>query len=646
MEFGLKSDLERPLLATKATQKAATERIARLWRFLAITTFAWVFFFAFYCIRGYPTAALVCFAETLCGFILIRQFRLLRRSLLMHTALISSTAGLFAISICQDAHLNETIYFVLCTIIVSAHLIGGRAALTWCIVTMSVMTLHFIIVGRDAAVIFDQTVTGVGLTATIFFICQQVELLFEKRTRHLIELSQQLKVQSNDMKKLATTDHLTGLDNRYSLLHSLKKEVRRAVRDDTLLAVMVLDMDGFKGINDAMGHAMGDEVLKKVAARLWDYLPSKATAARLGGDEFCVLIPDVGSASESEEHAKNIVEALRKSYRINNYEPVLEASIGICLCPEMSEAPNELVAYADTAMYHAKPSSQRFRLYEKQMTDRIVHRITMQEKLKRAIERDEFRVVFQPQFDISTQSVPSVEALLRWELNGQSISPVEFIPLLESSGEIVDVSRWVVRQCCRQIQAWRDSGFHIRVSINLSAVEFAAPGFIASVKACQEEFQIDPSLLEFEITESLLIENVEETIQRLNELKQMGASISVDDFGTGYSSLSYLRQFPIDRLKIDRSFVKDFPDLDDGLLASSIILLGQALDMKVIAEGVETQQQLEFLANKGCDEYQGYLLSPPVSAKECEKFFGAPIFGAQTNSKTNSKTNSNLNSKS
>ena len=609
----------------ETAETAATQRAARLWRFLAVTIVVWTYYSAYYFLRGYGEAALICFAEVvICTTFLARFWGLRKRyTLLMHGSLTLSAVGLFALSICRGSHLADTIYFIPCCIIIAAQLIGVWSALIWCLASIGITFLHFTWLDRTNEMSVDQLVNAVGFSATVFFLCQQAEHYYEKRTRSLLALGEKLRDQTTRMRKLANTDALTGLDNRLRLVKLLEQRTSEALKNETLLAALVLDLDGFKEINDAKGHAVGDTVLQIIATRLIRCLDNKGTVARLGGDEFFILLPEIASQVEAEEVANRIVQSIRVPIRIANEELLVDGSIGICIFPDMTEDASQLIVFADTAMFHAKSTLDRRMMYAKSMTDEVVYRRRMQEKLAHAIERDEFRLVFQPQVNIATKNVESVEALLRWNPDGKDISPLEFIPMLERNGEIIKVSRWIVEQCCRQICIWNQNGYRIRISINISALEFNDPGFVDTITQSINRFGVDPSQLEFEITESVLIQNVDETIDRLTRLKQLGASISIDDFGTGYSSLSYLKQFPIDRLKIDRAFVKDFPNADDGLLASSIIVLGQALEMRVIAEGVETQEQLNFLSQHGCDEYQGFLLSPPVSASECARFFDA-----------------------
>jgi diguanylate cyclase (GGDEF)-like protein len=608
----------------ETAESAATERAARLWRFLAVTIVVWSYYSFYYCFRGYSEAALICFAESVICCTFLARFRKLKQHyyLLTHGSLILSATGLFTLSICRGLHLADTIYFIPCCIIIAAQLLGVWSALIWCLASIGITFVHFAWLGGVGGMSADQLVNAIGFSATVFFLCQQAEHFHEKRTRSLLDLGNRLQQQSRCMEELANTDPLTGLHNRLRLVQLLKKYSRETRRWGRRLGVMVIDLVGFKEINDALGHAAGDEVLQQVAARLLHCGDRRISVSRLGGDEFCILVPGVESPDAALQLADEILETLRRPLTVEEAEYVIDASIGICIFPDQADDPDLLISFADTAMYHARSNGLARMVYEPTMTDEILYRRAMQDKLARAIEGNEFRLVFQPQFDLASSQVHGVEALLRWRHEGRDIPPMEFIPLLESSGQIANVSRWIVEQCCRQICEWNQAGHNVRISINLSAVEFHDTGFVDSVTKSVRDFQVDAAQLEFEITESLLIEDVAATIERLSCLKQLGASISLDDFGTGYSSLSYLKQFPIDRLKIDRAFVKDYPEGDDGLLASSIIVLGQALDMRVIAEGVETLEQLQFLREQGCDEIQGYLLSPPVPAEECVRFFG------------------------
>jgi len=308
-------------------------------------------------------------------------------------------------------------------------------------------------------------------------------------------------------------------------------------------------------------------------------------------------------------------------------------------CPDHSKSSEELLAFADTAMFSAKDQGIGYACYETEMTDRLVEHRSMQEKLSKALERDEFFLVYQPQVNLDSGRVIGVEALLRWRHDGEVIPPHRFIALLEESQEIIPVSKWVIRESCRQLADWQKKGHDVDMSINVSAIQFGDRLFSETLAWCLLEFDVDPTKVDLEITEGLLIDDVSSAIEKLDSVKAMGVNISIDDFGTGYSSLAYLRQFPIDRLKIDRTFIKDIPEDDDGTIAHSIIALSKSLGLKVLAEGVETVEHLEFLQFHGCDEYQGFYLSPPVSAEEVEQLFAARNAEADESQEEGGKTN-------
>ena len=317
-----------------------------------------------------------------------------------------------------------------------------------------------------------------------------------------------------------------------------------------------------------------------------------------------------------DEIAKEIVETLTARYHLSEIELTLGTSVGYALCPDHAQTGKHILSFADTAMYHAKRNKQNVARYQSDMTDRLSADRQMQDQLAVALERDEFYLVYQPQVDTTTGKMLGAEALMRWRHDGQIVSPARFIPLLETTGQIVEVSKWLLREACRQQAQWNKQGHDIMVSVNVSALQFIDDDFVDSVVRPLNEFGVSPNMLDLEITEGILVENVDHVIEKLKQLSDLGCKISIDDFGTGYSSLAYLRRFPLDKLKIDRTFVKEIPDGDDGVIASSIIMLAELLELEVIAEGVETVEQLQFLKDYGCTQFQGFYFSVPVDAEE------------------------------
>ena len=583
----------------------------------------WLFFAAFYYLRGMHTPALVCVVESLVMFVLTRlKSKCAERSYrhILNASLISSGTGVLFIAL-SDPSLAHTLFFFPISILFSSMLIGVRPAFGWMLVSFVAHTAYYLAAYGPAGLWlhhFDELVLNCGVLACWFFCCQQGEAFYHERTKDLKALSSSLRLKSIKLEKLATTDSLTGLFNRHQFQIRLGNLIEDSKEREEQVALVVIDMNGFKEINDTLGHLVGDQSLVMVADRLRRNFPN-ADIARMGGDEFCLIFSNVSSIEEGETLAAEACRVLEGRYSIDDeLDFPLSASVGVSLCPLHSDNATDLFAFSDTAMYIAKADKSGYAVYEPNMTEKLVAEMEMLEQLRLALDRQEFFLVYQPQVCLNSNSIIGVEALLRWRRGSEVISPVRFIPLLEKSGLIVDVGRWIIWESCRQLRQWQDAGIALDVSINVSTVQFNDPNFDQTVEQPIQEFELSADRLDFEITESLLITDVNQAVDRLNRIKELGASISIDDFGTGYSSLAYLRQFPIDRLKIDRAFVKDFPDRDDGVIATSIIALAKAIGLKVLAEGVETPEQVAFLKEYDCDEYQGYYFSRPISAKQIE----------------------------
>lgn len=598
---------------------AKTLRESRVWRFVGVMWVTWLFYAAYLSLRAYPAAAAICIAVTI-AMAAMNALTYRRSSVrrVMHANLLLSAVGLFGVA-ASDYALQCTMLFYPIAIIVTSQLSGTREAFKWYLITMAAYLLyHLTVIGVELTLdpLLDQLILVQGVAACTFFCCHQGEDYYNKRTNALISLSADLKSQHTHLKYLATTDPLTGLMNRFQFQLQLQQAIKKSVKHSVRSVLFVIDLNGFKEVNDTLGHPVGDELLKQIGGRLGADFGSEYQVARLGGDEFCVIADNGMTGSEAEAVAAAIVKALNYRYRNGDIEFLLSASVGFCICPDQATDENDMFSFADTAMFYAKENQLGYAKYERTMTDRMIEHRKLQGKLADALDRGEFFLVYQPQVNLTTGKVSGVEALLRWQSDGELISPVRFVPVLERGGEIRRVGSWVIREACKQWANWRDAGMITNVSINVSAVQFKDESFLQAIENAIEEFHVDPQHLDFEITEGLLIDDVGEAATKLHQIKRLGSTISVDDFGTGYSSLAYLRQFPIDRLKIDRAFVKDFPEADDGIIASSIIALAKTLDLRVLAEGVELPEQLQFLKIHDCDEYQGYLYSRPVSADE------------------------------
>ncbi|MCZ6798978.1 MAG: EAL domain-containing protein [Nitrospirae bacterium] len=450
--------------------------------------------------------------------------------------------------------------------------------------------------------------------------------LLERSIRYAIER----KRADERMAYLAQFDSLTGLANRTLFKELLSLALARAERNGVHLALMFLDLDRFKMINDSLGHDGGDQVLKVVAERLRSRTRKSDTVARLGGDEFTVILEGIHSAHDASLVAQELIDIVSLPITVQEQELFITPSIGIAIYPQYGKDSESLTKNADMAMYRAKRQGRNtYRFYTTDTNGKASKHLALDSSLRRALDRGEFLLHFQPQVAVETLQVIGVEALLRWQHPDRGmIYPEEFIPLAEENGMIVPIGEWVLRAACHQNKAWQEAGHQpVFMGVNLSARQFRQKSFIAMVASILEESQLEPKYLDLELTESLLFESNGASASRLADLKSLGINISIDDFGTGYSSLSYLKCFPISTLKIDKSFVGDIPkNSEDAAIASGMIALAHGLRVKVTAEGVETQAQFEFLRDRDCDFIQGHFISPPVPEHEVPAWLqGHPV---------------------
>jgi diguanylate cyclase (GGDEF)-like protein/PAS domain S-box-containing protein len=425
------------------------------------------------------------------------------------------------------------------------------------------------------------------------------------------------------LEQLAHYDSLTKLPNRLMLQLMLEHSLNVAKREKKSVALLMLDLDHFKDVNDSFGHAAGDELLQQVANKLRCRFRGADTVCRLGGDEFTILIEDISNTNDIDKIASETTQLLKEPWRLsNNFEVRIGASIGISIYPEHGDTYESLLQHADTALYQAKEEGRdRHKFYNNKLTEKIKERLVLESRLRNAIINNELRVYYQPQLDISTMKIIGAEALVRWQDPEEGlIFPDRFISVAEATGLIVDLGDWVLKETCRQGKAWIDEGFPpLTLSVNISSHQFLYNNISQTITDTLQETGFPANKLELELTESSLVEREGEAIRIFNLLHQLGLKIAIDDFGTGYSSLAYLKKFPIDVLKIDKSFVDDIPSSeDDMVIASTIIAMAHTLGLKVIAEGVEDKEQLAFLSNQKCDYFQGYIYSPAVTAAQFE----------------------------
>jgi len=474
---------------------------------------------------------------------------------------------------------------------------------------------------------------------------------FEQKVQHRTEeLNQMVRVlqvevadrrrNENLIREVAFYDALTKLPNRTLFKTDLERALSEAKRRASRLAVMFIDLDNFKRINDTLGHNMGDELLRQAAARLSGCIRGEDSiaglirsgtpeadsgnrVARLGGDEFTVLLHDVGSSFNAAHVAQRIIEAFAAPFILDIYKVRVSPSIGIAYYPLDGSSADELLRNADTAMYNAKQRGRNtFSFYTRAMSESAYSKLALENRLRAATERKEFVLHYQPKYDARDNTLVGFEALLRWNDPQQGlIAPGEFIALAEETGLIVPISEWVIHEACRQIRAWLDCGATpVPVSLNISSLHFQHARLAPLVQSALAGHKVDATLLELEVTESLFLDDMESAISTLTRLREAGVRIAIDDFGTGYSSLSYLKRFPLDTLKIDRSFVQDLADGgDDAAICNAIVALGRILGLKVVAEGVENDEQARLLMAQGCEEMQGFLFGQPMPAEQATR---------------------------
>jgi diguanylate cyclase (GGDEF)-like protein len=453
--------------------------------------------------------------------------------------------------------------------------------------------------------------------------------LLQQEIRERKSIENELLINKEHLVRLAHYDNLTALPNRMFFNEILNKALSIAARQNTVLAILFIDLDRFKNINDALGHSTGDVVLKEIARRFTGVLRSSDTLARLGGDEFILLLNDIHYAKFASQIAEKILKISAEAINVDSHVFFVSASIGIAVYPSDGTSLEDLQKNADAAMYKAKRMGGGvFHYFTKEMNTEAYKHIQLESSLRKAIKQHEFELYYQPKLDLKLGKMTGVEALIRWNNPDLGlIDPINFIPLAEETGLIMQIGEWSLRKACETNKRWQNLGYEpICVSVNLSAKQFQHKDIAKLVADILKETGLEAKYLDLEITETAVMENVDSAIKRLNEIKQMGVEISVDDFGMGYSSISYLKQFPVTVLKIDQSFIKGIPHKqNDMAITTAMIAMAHNLGMKVVAEGVETLEQMEYLAAHDCDMIQGYFISRPLPEKKIVlQFSGGP----------------------
>ncbi len=446
------------------------------------------------------------------------------------------------------------------------------------------------------------------------------------------ELSQALEM----IQKMATHDTLTALPNRALFNETLSHAIAQAARHKRSLALFFLDIDRFKNINDTLGHGIGDRVLQEAAKRLTAAVRTSDMVARLGGDEFVLLVEDFAAEDDLNDIATKVLAAFAPTFHIDSHELALSVSVGVCTYPSGGEDAQQLVSSADIAMYRAKEQGRnRYCFYTEDLNDVSAERLALEAGLRHALARGEIEVFYQPKVDFSDGRVNGVEALIRWRHPEMGLlMPDRFVPLAEEIGAIIPIGYWTLRRVCERVRAWQELGMALPVAVNLSASQFHEPQLVTELAAILKSTGVSASFIELEITESMVMRDTDRAVAIMEALRRMGIRISIDDFGTGHSSLGYLKRFPVDRLKVDRSFVRDLPhNGDDVAITRAVIAMAHSLKMSVVAEGVEHQEQFDLLRAEGCDEFQGYFCARPMEEADLLKFVAArqpPTSAART----------------
>lgn len=490
--------------------------------------------------------------------------------------------------------------------------------------------------------------------SNLIFLRKQAEKALEKardeledkvkeRTRELVSINNQLRKEIEERKKvekeiryLAFYDSLTGLANRRLFMDRLSEAIKRAVRKRNRLALLFLDLDHFKRVNDTLGHQTGDLLLQGVAENIRRFVrksdsvtwltplkKKELLVARFGGDEFSILISDIREPDDAARVARRLLNNIPAIYQLDSHEVSVTTSIGISVFPEDGHTAEDLLKHADMAMYHAKTSGRNtYQFFTETMNQIVLERFLIERDLKKALENGEFILYYQPKLRLSDKKITSAEALIRWNHPRQGmVPPGKFIPVAEDSKIIIDINRWVFKEACRQVKQWKTPGRDdLSVSVNLSGYKLNSQNIVNYLEATLISVGVDSKNIEIEITENILLKESKETISTFNAIKSLGFKIAMDDFGTGYSSLSYLTSFPVDTLKIDRSFVMNaMSEQNNQVIIKAIIAMGHSLGKKIVAEGIETEDQYHFLKECGCDEGQGFFFHHPVPADEFEK---------------------------
>lgn len=611
----------------------SSSRLARVIPSIASCAVGWISFGVYYLLTARPTSGVHCIFQGCLGFFCASRARSNphQRASIAKFYVMDIIVGLTIEACLSGIATSISPMFYTCAVLVATLTLGTRFAIKTIVISLLLVlainfVFPFVLPASPGPQPLDRMLSYITLLGVLASCALIGESTTDKFARRLEKATLELRERTESLDQIVGIDSLTSLPNR----RRLQQDAANMLKTDSQhrgFALLLIDLNEFKLINDRHGHAEGDRVLQDFSSQLSGALDDASELYRVGGDEFVVIA--TGELTElrrlvhqTGETVLSITDSVAR--RAKSAASRLGGSVGAALYPEHADSLDDLISFADKAMYEAKASKRlsvdhSVVIFESRMAEQAEQRRQLEDALTEAIKNEEFVLFYQPQVEIATNRIVGAEALIRWQKDGEFISPFSFIPALEESGKIVEVGTWVLHAACKQMAQWRSNGFDIHVSVNVSSLQLQQPAFADVVLDILKENDLPAKSLDIEVTESLLLETCKHVHQNIERLANEDIQFSIDDFGTGYSSLSYLKRLIVHRLKIDRSFIKDIPDTDDGAIAATVIGLAKQLGLTVVGEGVETPAQLQFLRDRGCEEFQGYLFSKPVPAQDCTK---------------------------